>query len=507
MRDLMVILAFSLMPCLATATSPRLPSEMVLVNFNNLQQNLSFFEWHCGTNPCQADYLKVSEAYGKMISETNAAAFGAARKDWISQYLNYLKTFKSSRDFEELFTTTGSAWFLLYTELDYAQTFALAAAELERYGLGELKSALSRLDHVSRPEDCLRTSLLDDGKLLAKYEVANQGRIGICYAEAGVRALDYLNNSTGHSQKRTSVTLTSVAVNLDRKYETLSKNIDGGWSERVIQYLNDNQGCQMNELEKIPPHEREKFLMDLDLAYREMGQGFQAAPDIPTDLLEKPTREGLLKLLGVYTDLAAKTSHFSATTNAIFYKALKIKPESIVGMPAMLGILRKISQLTIDFKAELKNERLMKFADFVLRKAYCNGEKVSYARNSIHNIQYSKLKYENWGKIVLPGVSRALIRENAQPLITYLCAEVFLDPRADNRFCREPHAVLLVGQDYDSSSKQCQFQILNSWGTNQGIWGGPYHPQYRQERAKGTVWLPTFQLGPHTQQIFHLVAE
>lgn len=498
------------------ATSPLLPKDIKTINYGVLADFLLNMDWYCFVEKfevCSAKNKALNKEYLFTLKSESLDVLKTNRQAFILKLFQKRQDISQEYQFYILNNLIMPVTIHLFPDKTYEETIGEIKSLAIKSNFTDLLTNLERLNSITKPDDCPNVSLLHERSLLSTYEVGNQGHFGTCYAEAGVRALDFFNFTYANNPQRTSVFLSAVSKNVGRQRMF---NIDGGFSEDIVTYLFNNGGCQLSELDQLLPQQRAEFIREVELAYHEILNGLKDVQLIQISLSGHQDIKNLNKLFDIFLDIAKRTSHFSSSTNDIFLKAIGISIDELKGMNPrapdfnlIFKYIENISNLTNEFIHLSRNGDTMNFADFVLRKVYCKKSPITYPKVKYQYLQRvsdgERQSPNHWVQHISPQITSALNQSMAQPLIVYLCSKVFLNPLMTNNktLCEGHHAVLLVGQKYNQELKQCQYQILNSWGSSTSN-SHDYHSAFNQEPEKGVVWMPLYQLAPNSYRIFYL---
>ncbi len=488
-----------------TLANTKLPKDIQNIDYLGLAKNIQGLSIYCSYKICGEPLLNVANMYYGTARSRSLEQLKKKRSELITATFKLNSLFETK--YRVVFITAITYYIIyLYPDKTYDETLQEIHTILNNNQLSEASKYILRNNLISKPEDCPSVSILKNNNILKSFEVSNQFS-GTCYAEAGLKALDYFNITYSKSTQRTSVLLSAVGVNVNRQRNF---NIDYGWADQIISYVVDNKGCAFNELDKLAPSEREVFISTLNTAYREIEVSFQDMPLIPKELIES---RNIDKLFPLILDYAKKTSGFSKSTNEIIMRAAGFSTESFQQMNPknpdinlIFNYIESIGTLTNDFHESINKNGNMSFADFVLRKVFCKNDLISYPSVKFNFLQKTnsnkRLDIFKWTYDVALQISNELTKIDAQPIVTSFCSSVFYDPTLSNFYdeCKDKHAVLLIGQNYNQELKQCEYELLNSWGNYSN-----YHSSYTVNPSEGTVWLPINQLAPNTFEMFNLI--
>lgn len=393
--------------------------------------------------------------YAAMV--TSQKKLTVLRDRWAQRFFSMISTCLVENQRIPVLYKSGFLAMRLYPDLNYSQT----AQKITEMALAAgLEVDIKKFDRIQSPQDCAPISLLTKETSKGVFRPIDQGIHATCYAYTATRALDYLNYSMDFKQPLTSVVGAILTSRVDRVSNDL--DVDYGYASKVDQALTESGGCGLSEIDSV----------------------------LGTDLfiLEKVKRElqDVLLNYSKNTSVEAIQARLSPESQNFLARALTSDMNEMVGVTTF-KLAKYVYRLAQIYQKNLNSKnQFMTFADFIYRKAYCK-KPVKYVPHSFTPVlggQGARYFGETWNQ----AIGTEFSKPNPQPLMMAFCSEAFgsVEPMGS---CSS-HLALIVGRDYEPKTKQCQYQILNSWGN-----APAYHELYRQDLNQGVVWLPVQQIG------------
>ena len=164
--------------------------------------------------------------YSRLVRNSSASL--ADREAWSDRFFTFVGESLETRFQHEAIKYAGFAAFSLFPELSYSDGLKKMSSLMAKHGVSQQIETLAA--SVDFPEACPSFSLLNNPEAAKRLRAAEQVG-GTCYAHGAIKALDYLNWSTGFSPELTSIVSAALGARQNRAGDAI--DIDSGREEEI----------------------------------------------------------------------------------------------------------------------------------------------------------------------------------------------------------------------------------------------------------------------------------
>ncbi len=366
---------------------------------------------------------------------------------------------------------------------------------------------------INKPSDCPTTSLLaSKHKALRNSNQAHDN----CFVHTGIKVLDYFHET--HSSK--DINYSTSILDATLAFHNINNNSldNGGQAEKLISFLIQNGGCKDYLFDSLPIYAKKSFVEKL----KKFQASFSGDKDNFNERIGAYVNAMASLFMGdykSYSEYGMKNSndlmHFVSLSGPEFFKNIQdgyvdsdcTNCESNTG----LKISRQIENLLIQTRTiekilfPIQNRNIeVSLHHQQLRTLLCSNpdSKISYLPISFNRYSNdSKTDFFNEGvDFINASLTKKII---PQPVGISICRQSFNDTNyrglnyGGTKDSCGKHAVVVTGQKYNTKTKECEYEVINSWGDN-------YKKSVYHEKKDGAVYLPARVMSNNVYRMFNL---